>query len=70
MVPGMTLEQMIKVMGGEQSAPAEHEAPEIRVVFEAEPEPEVKPRKRARDAGGRLKADDPATPENEAWAES
>jgi hypothetical protein len=57
MPPGMTLEQMIKVMG-------------TTPPVEVEPEPEVKPRKRARDAGGRLKADDPATPENEAWAES
>lgn len=36
-----------------------------------EREPEAKPvRKRARDAAGRLKADDPATPADEAWAES
>jgi hypothetical protein len=58
MPQGMTLEQMIKVMGGEQP------------VEELAAEPEVRPRKRARDAGGRLKGDDPATPENEAWAES
>ena len=57
MPSGMNLEQMLQAMGQQP--------------VEAEPEEESKPaRKRARDAAGRLKGDDPATPENEAWAES
>ena len=35
-------------------------------VMAPEPEPVAQPAKRAR-VGGRFKADDPATPENEAW---
>lgn len=53
--PGMTLEQMLKVMGTAEPAP------------EPVAEPVKPARKRARDAFGRVKADDPATPENEAW---
>lgn len=53
--PGMTLEQMLKVMGNTEPEPA------------VEPEPAKPVRKRARNAFGRVKADDPATPENEAW---
>lgn len=52
MPPGMSLEQMLKVMATAEPAP----------------EPDAKPaRKRARDAAGRLKGDDPSTTEDEAW---
>lgn len=53
MPPGMTLEQMLRVMSAGEPPAAE---PEAKLA-----------RKRARDIAGRLKADDPATPENEAW---
>lgn len=52
MVPGMTLEQMQRVLGGKRAEAAEA-APAM---------------KRARVRGGQFKADDPVTPEaNEAW---
>lgn len=51
MPPGMTLEQMIEVMGRPP---------------EPEPEPTTRPARRAR-LRGRFKPDDPATPQDEAW---
>jgi hypothetical protein len=55
MPQGVTVEQMLVAMSQQD--------------IEPEPQPEaVKPaRKRARDAAGRLQADDPATPVDEAW---
>lgn len=51
--PGTSIEQMLQALGREPAAPEP-----------AAPEPA--PIKRAR-VGGKFKADDPATPENEAW---
>lgn len=52
--PGTSVEQMLQALGREP----------------AQPEPaatEPAPVKRARQSGGKFKADDPATAENEAW---
>lgn len=58
MAQGVTVEEMAKAMG----APAAEPAPE--------PKPAA-PKTRARVAGGKFKADDPATPDkNEAWQEN
>lgn len=51
MPQGVTVEQMLLAMS--------QQAVEVEL--------EAKPRKRARDSAGRLKADDPATPEDKAW---
>lgn len=59
MVPGMTLEQMQRVMGGK----VKPELPALQLQQDIEPPAP----KRAR-AKGKFRADDPATPEvNEAW---
>jgi hypothetical protein len=52
--PGTSVERMLQALGQEPATPEP-----------ATPEP-VAPAKRAR-VGGKFKADDPATPENEAW---
>lgn len=61
--PGMTLEQMLRVMAVTEPAVTGEAPTEVAVVIDPEP----KPRKRARDASGRLKGDDPTTPQDEAW---
>ena len=57
-------------MGGKKAAPAPAPAPAPEPVVEVTPEPvveEVVEPVRARDENGHFVADDPSTPENEAW---
>ena len=57
-------------MGGKKAAPAPAPAPAPEPVVEVTPEPvveEVVEPVRARDENGHFIADDPSTPENEAW---
>ena len=61
-------------MGGKKAAPAPAPAPAPEPVVEVTPEPapepvveEVAEPVRARDENGHFIADDPSTPENEAW---
>ena len=57
-------------MGGKKAAPAPAPAPAPEPVVEVTPEPvveEVVESVRARDENGHFIADDPSTPENEAW---
>ena len=72
--PGMTDEQLQQALGepAPEPAPAPAPAPEPapEPVTAAEPDPPKPERKRARDENGRLKGDDPATPQNEAWVET
>lgn len=81
MPPGMTLEQMLRVMGGSGpvTEPGSAALPEVFAEPDLPPSGEsaelfipesapVKPsRKRAHTPAGTFKADDPATPQNEAW---
>jgi len=60
------------LLGGKKAAPAPAPAPEpvVEPVVEEAPEPvveEVSEPVRARDENGHFIADDPSTPENEAW---
>ena len=57
-------------MGGKKAAPAPAPEPVVEVTPEPAPEPvveEVAEPVRARDENGHFIADDPSTPENEAW---
>jgi hypothetical protein len=59
MAPGVTPEQMQRVMGDRPAVPA---SPPLQQGIEPPPA------KRARVKGGKFKADDPATPDvDEAW---
>jgi len=60
------------LLGGKKAAPAPAPAPEpvVEPVVEEAPDPvveEVSEPVRARDENGHFIADDPSTPENEAW---
>ena len=62
------------LLGGKKAAPAPAPAPAPEPVVEVTPEPapepvveEVAEPVRARDENGHFIADDPSTPENEAW---
>jgi len=58
------------LLGGKKAAPAPAPAPAPEPVVEVTPEPvveEVAEPVRARDESGHFTADDPSTPENEAW---
>jgi|DEB0MinimDraft_10_1074344.scaffolds.fasta_scaffold79820_2 hypothetical protein len=58
------------LLGGKKAAPAPAPAPAPEPVVEVTPEPvveEVVEPVRARDENGHFVADDPSTPENEAW---
>ena len=52
-----------KLLGSSSSAPV----PEVSAAPTPSPEPVVEEPKRARDDNGHFVADDPSTPENEAW---
>jgi hypothetical protein len=52
-----------QLLGISSPAPAPAPAPEVTSA----PEPVVEEPKRARDENGHFVADDPSTPENEAW---
>ena len=59
-----------ELLGGKKAAPAPAPAPAPEPVVEVTPEPvveEVVEPVRARDENGHFIADDPSTPENEAW---
>jgi len=59
-----------ELLGGKKAAPAPAPAPAPEPVVEVTPEPvveEVVESVRARDENGHFIADDPSTPENEAW---
>ena len=55
------------LLGGKKAAPAPAPAPEPVVEEAPAPEPVVEEPVRARDENGHFIADDPSTPENEAW---
>jgi hypothetical protein len=56
-----------ELLGGKKAAPAPAPAPAPEPVVEVTPEPVVEEPVRARDENGHFIADDPSTPENEAW---